>query len=99
MDSSNEWMRFTHKLIRAGAWLADASSKHIPGDPFSDPKLFALLLLARTLSHMKSILILMEADRVLESRILVRSCFENAFFAARIAAEGDKFLKEIIEDD
>lgn len=99
MDLSNEWMKFTHKLIRAGAWLAKSSSNHIPGNPFSDPKLFALLLLARTLSHMKSILILMEANRVLESRILVRNCFENGFFAAKILAEGDNFLKEILEDD
>jgi hypothetical protein len=98
MDASNEWLKFTHKLIRAGAWLANASAKHIPGN-FRDPKLFALLLLARTLSHIKSITILMGADRVLESRILVRSCFENTFFAAKIVAEGDKFLKEIFEDD
>ena len=99
MDASNEWLKFTHKLIPAGVWLANASAKHIPGSPFSDPKLFALLLLARTLSHIKSITILIEADRVLESRILVRSFFENAFFAAKIVAEGDEFLKDILEDD
>jgi hypothetical protein len=26
MDASNEWLKFTHKLIRAGAWLANASA-------------------------------------------------------------------------
>jgi hypothetical protein len=99
MDASNEWLKFAHKLIRAGAGLAKASSQHIPGNPFSDPKLLALLLLARTLSHMKSIIILMQADRVLEARILVRNCFENAFFAARFAVDGEKFLNEVLEDD
>jgi hypothetical protein len=99
MDASNEWLKFAHKLIRAGGSLAKASSNYIPNNPFSNPKLVVLLLLARTISHMKSIIALMQADRMLEARILVRNCFENAFYAARFAAEGEKFLEEILEDD
>jgi hypothetical protein len=51
------------------------------------------------MSHIRGVHIMIRAGRVLEARILVRNCFENAFYAARITKEGDKFLLEFLDDD
>jgi hypothetical protein len=98
MTTLQEWLDFSRKLVDAGHWLANAAMKHLPSS-LTDPKLVALLLLPRTLSHVESVILLVKAERIQEARILVRSCFENAFYAAGLVSDGEKFLNEIIEND
>lgn len=66
---------------------------------FVDPKVLALMLASRALSNFRGVFILIENGLVVESRILVRCCFENAFWIAGLQAKGDGFVKKMLEDE
>jgi hypothetical protein len=66
---------------------------------FADPKVLAIMLMSRTLSNFRGVFTLIEAGLVVEARILVRCCFENAFWIAALLADGDKFVKQMLNDE
>jgi hypothetical protein len=66
---------------------------------FADPKVLAIMLTSRSLAHFKGVFTLIEAGLVVEARILVRCCFENGFWMASLIERGDKFVKEMLQDE
>jgi hypothetical protein len=66
---------------------------------FADPKVLAVMLASRSLSNFREVFILIENGLVVEARILVRCCFENAFWIAGLQANGDGFVKKMLEDE
>lgn len=64
-----------------------------------DPKWLSILLLARTLSLAKGIRALVKVGRILEARILTRNCIENGFWVCRLIDGGDKFVREMVQDE
>ncbi len=59
----------------------------------------AFALLARSLSIMSGMLLLMKEDRIVEARMLVRACLENEFFLGALKQDPKKFWQELQEDD
>jgi hypothetical protein len=66
---------------------------------FADPKVLAVMLASRALSNFRGVFVLIENGLVVEARILVRCCFENAFWIAGLQAKGDGFVKKMLEDE
>jgi hypothetical protein len=66
---------------------------------FADPKVLAVMLASRSLLNFRGVFVLIENGLVVEARILVRSCFENAFWIAGLQAKGDGFVKKMLEDE
>lgn len=64
-----------------------------------DPRLLALTLLARTVGNFEGALSELSNNRIVESRALVRCCWENLFWTAALARKGDEFVKKVIADD
>jgi Family of unknown function (DUF5677) len=93
------WLQFTDQLLEAGVAVMSAGVVDLSQESRADPKVISLLLLVRTLSHVKAIRMLVRSGRTVEARILVRNCFENSFYVARLAKDGTKFVAEILEDE
>ena len=56
-------------------------------------------MLARTLSNFKGVIALACAGVTVEARILTRCCFDNLFWATRLQAKGDEFVREMALDE
>jgi hypothetical protein len=95
MDELLEWRSLLDRLIdkcnaALGTSVALEDSK---GTNF--PTVWALALLARTISNIEAARILIDADHPIEARILVRCCWENFFCTASLAKTGDAFLEKL----
>lgn len=66
---------------------------------FADPRVLAITLMSRTLSNFRGVFTLIDNGLVVEARILVRCCFENAFWIAGLHAQGDKFVRKMLRDE
>jgi hypothetical protein len=66
---------------------------------FADPKFIALALLIRTVSNLKGAMILLDARRIVEARTITRSCLENLYWTVGLYEEGDKFVRQMRDDE
>lgn len=64
-----------------------------------DPKVVAIKLMSRALQHFRGVFLLLENDLVVEARVLVRCCWEDAFWIADLAMKGDEFVEQMRQDD
>jgi hypothetical protein len=99
MAALDDWLNLTTKLLEGGVAVITTGAVNLSDESKSHPKVLSLLLLARTLSHVKGIRMLAKVGRTLEARILVRNCFENSFWVGKLAKDGQKFVAEILEDE
>ena len=79
------WFEFTDKLIQMAYAIFGEAEAPITEKGASDPKVVAMTLLARTLSHFKSVVALTREGMVVEARILTRCCFENLLWIGGLA--------------
>ena len=79
------------KILRADVTITDKG--------FADPNFLALALLIRTISNLKGGMILLDARRIVEARTLARSCLENLYWTVGLYEEGDKFVKQMRDDE
>jgi Family of unknown function (DUF5677) len=55
--------------------------------------------MSRTLSNFRGVFTLIENNLLVEARILVRCCFENAFWIAGLHSHGDEFVRKMFQDE
>jgi len=79
------------KILRADVTITDKG--------FGDPKFLALAMLIRTVSNLKGGMILLDARRIVEARTLARSCLENLYWTVGLYEEGDKFVRQMRDDE
>jgi hypothetical protein len=66
---------------------------------FADPTFLALALLARTISNLKGAMILLDARRIVEARMVTRSCLENLYWIVALAEQGEAFVRQMRDDE
>jgi hypothetical protein len=94
-----DWSALAHDLQKFTLDFFNNSNVPVTEKGYSDEKLLALTLLARTYSNAKSGLILLDAKRVIEARVLVRCCLENSFWVAGLDDGGEKFARNMLHDE
>ena len=94
-----QWAELADTLGQTGVDILAGKPLTVTAKRFREPKVLAIMLMSRTLSNFKGVFTLIENDLVVEARILVRCCFENAFWMAGLEAEGDKFVRKMLQDD
>jgi hypothetical protein len=99
MTLLEDWLSLTDRLLEAGVAVMSTGVVDLTEESRADPKVLCLLLLTRTMSHVKAVRALAKVGRTLEARILVRNCFENSFYVARLANDGHKFVMDMLEDE
>lgn len=99
MVDANTWKPLANRIIDAGLSIFAESEIPITSDGAADLKVLSMTLLARTISNAKAALLLVDANKVVEARILVRCCFENQFWIAGLAKDGQQFRKSMLASE
>jgi hypothetical protein len=93
------WIDFTSRCIQLGYdFLARAAIPITEKGP-RDPKVFAALLLCRSISNLRSVLTLIKAAQLVEARTIARCCLENLFYIDALCADKDRFIEEMFAQD
>jgi hypothetical protein len=71
----------------------------ITAEGFADEKFLALTLLARTVSNTKGAMVLLDANRIVEARVITRCCLENFYWTIGLAEEGKTFVDKMRDDE
>jgi hypothetical protein len=66
------------------------------GDGKTELQIAALTLLARTLSNLKAVMLLLHEKQIVEARAIVRCCYENSLWAHGLLKGGQKFKNEMM---
>ena len=77
IDQIERWFRYADKLHRLGEAMFMNVTVPVTAKGAGDVKVLAMTLLARSMSNLKSALILIRIRRLVDARILVRCCLEN----------------------
>ncbi len=93
------WLKFTEKLLQIGYALFNGRQFPITGKGASDPSVLVITLLARSISNLRGVVLLVREGLVVEARTLVRCIFENLFRVGGLVTEGDAFAKEMFQDE
>ena len=99
MTSKEAWRALAERIIVKAKLIFDTSTVFETEKGTQDPKVWALAILARNISNAESALILLDNERLVEARTLVRCCYENFFCSAALTKTGDEFIKTMELDD
>src|ERR1700730_18144981 len=94
-----QWTRLADDIGQIGYEILGGRPVTITAKGFADPKVLAIMLMSRTLSNFRGVFALIESGLVVEARVLVRCCFENAFWIAGLHADGDRFARNMLRDE
>ena len=93
------WLKFTEKLLKIGYALFNDRERLITEKGASDPSVLVITLLARSISNVRGVVLLVREGLVVEARTLVRCIFENMFLVGGLVTEGDAFVEEMFHDE
>jgi Protein of unknown function (DUF2934)/Family of unknown function (DUF5677) len=93
------WAELAEMLGQLGCDILEGSPVTHTAEGFLDPKILAILLMARTLSNFKGAITLLMHNLIVEARILVRSCQENAFWIVGLNTYGRDFANKMMSAD
>jgi len=91
----DQWMTLASKMRQGGIEFVQSAGRTISHADLDDPRVIALQLVARTLGHLKSVVLLVNAGMLIEALTLTRSCYENSFRVARLNKDGNSFVREM----
>jgi Family of unknown function (DUF5677) len=93
------WLKFTEKLLQIGYALFDDRQLPITEKGAFDPSVLVITLLARSISNLRGVVLLVREGLVVEARTLVRCIFESLFRVGGLVTDGDAFVKEMFQDE
>jgi hypothetical protein len=98
-NPKERWAQLANDIGQMGLDILGSAPVTVTEKRLADPKVLAIMLMSRSLSHFRGVFSLIDADLIVEARVLVRCCFENAFWIAQLHAEGDKFVRKMLRDE
>ena len=94
-DKKEAWLAFSSRLYDLGKRLYDEADFVESHHGAADPKVIALTLLCRSMSHVEGAVAMIERGLVVEARTLTRCCYENLIWMAGLAEKGVEFVEKI----
>jgi hypothetical protein len=98
-DLKSQWTELADTIGQTCLDILGEAPVTVTEKRFADSRVLAIMLTSRALSNFRGVFTLIEHNLVVEARILVRCCFENAFWIAGLLAEGDTFAKKMLQDE
>jgi len=99
VTSFEEWKALAADTHDMALRIFETANVPVTIKGFADEKVLALMLLARAVSNMKGTLLLLDAKRIVEARIIARSCLENFYWAVGLAEEDEAFVRKMRDDE
>lgn len=93
------WRALAQEILECGQKLFFSYEIPVTDKRSADPMVIAAALLARSMSNMRGALLLIDAKRLVEARVIVRCCLENSYWIAALADGGDEFVREMQHDE
>jgi hypothetical protein len=91
--------QFAEDLLGMAIDIVGAAVVPVTAEGTRDPKIVALTLLCRTITNFKGAMIMAREELIVESRTLVRLCFENLLWVAALRERGSDFVKDMRSDE
>jgi len=98
-STTSHWIELAETLGQLGCDILDGKSLTHTSKGFLEPKVLAIVLMSRALSNFKGAITLLTNNLIVEARVLVRCCYENAFWIVGLNTEGDKFAEKMLHAD
>jgi hypothetical protein len=99
-EGQSRWLQLAESIGQLGYDILDEGPKlTVTPKGFLEPRVLAIALMSRALSNFKGVIILLTNSLIVEARILVRCCFEDAFWLLGLRAEGDEFARKMLYAD
>jgi hypothetical protein len=86
---------FAEEVRGLAVGIVDAAITEADFESEREPKLYGLALLCRSISNFEGGLTMARLDQAVESRTLVRCCFENLFLVDQLLKHGAGFVKTV----
>lgn len=99
MASKEAWIGLAQRALQKGSAIFEGSHFADSKGGLSNPAFAAIALLARTLGNVNAAILLLNNGCTVEARTLVRCCYENFFWLAALAKQGEDFIAQIRLDD
>src|SRR5579859_1643450 len=98
-DLKTQWVKQAEDINQACIGLLNDASRIYTVKTMLASKSLALMLMSRSLGNFKGAFVLLDNRLMTEARVLIRCCFENAFWMVRLLAEGEDFAKRMQDDE
>jgi hypothetical protein len=99
MELKAQWLEFAKRLQPVGMAIFGGTPVEITEQGSADIRIVGLMLLARTLSNLKSAIALAESGFIVEAKVIARCCFENSYWVGALVKEGDKFRISMVHHE
>jgi hypothetical protein len=93
------WTQFVRRLRQIGLDMFNSSDVKVMEERAADLKVLALMLLARTLSNLQGVLVLLREKRIVEARTITRCCYEDHLWVNGLVRGGKKFRSEMVHHE
>jgi hypothetical protein len=93
------WTELAERLGTAGMEILRTAEVTITPKGALDEKVLALTLLTRSVSHLKVLLVLLQARRIVEARTITRCCLENFYWNVALSEQGETFVRQMLHDE
>jgi hypothetical protein len=90
---------FAEEVRGLAVGIVDAAIAEVVFEGERDPKVYGLALLCRSISNFQGALAMARLDYAVESRTLVRLCFENLFRVHQLRQHGAEFVNAMRSDE
>jgi hypothetical protein len=98
-DKKEKWLAYAHRLYETGETILREADKVAVGAGLRDPKVLAMALLCRTLCNLNAVVVLIQANFIVEARTITRSCFENLLWLVELSVKQEAFVEEMVRDE
>jgi hypothetical protein len=92
-EAETDAFAFAEEVRGLGVGIVDAAIAEVVFKGERDPKVYGFALLCRSISNFEGVLTMARLDQAVESRTLVRSCFENLFLVDKLLKHGVEYVK------
>jgi hypothetical protein len=99
MPTVEGWTDFVRRLRQIGLEMFTTSGVTVTEEGAADLKVLALMLLARTLSNLQGVLVLLREKRIVEARTITRCCYEDHLWILGLIRGGTKFRSEMLHHE
>jgi hypothetical protein len=98
-EAERHALAFAEEVGGLAVGIVGAAIAEVVFEREADPKLYGLALLCRLISNFQGALTMARLDQAVESRTLVRSCFESLFLVDQLLKHGQGFVKTLQSHD
>jgi hypothetical protein len=96
-EKTKAWLALADRLLLVCEGVLHQAKIPEQSDTSSNPKVYALALLLRTINNFGAMRVLLEQGFIVEARTMARCCYENLFWIGGLTGKGEKFVEQIIK--